>query len=108
MEHILSKHIRQHLEDDDILVDFQHGFRANRSCETQLIITAEEISRHLDDRQQVNLLILDFCKAFDTVPHQRLLQKLDHYGVRGNIHGWLKSWLTSREQEVVVDGYQST
>jgi hypothetical protein len=57
---------------------------------------------------KVNLLILNFSKAFDTLPHQRLLQKLDHYGVRGNIHGWLKSWLTSREQRVVVDGNHST
>jgi hypothetical protein len=87
MEHILFKHIMQYLEDNDILVDFQHGFRVNRSCETQLIITANEISRHLDDRQQVDLLILDSSKAVDTVPHQRLLQKLDRYGVRGTMDG---------------------
>jgi hypothetical protein len=106
MEHILFKHIMQH-PDNNIFVDFQHGFRANWSCETQLIITAEEISRHLDDRQQVDLLIVNFSKVFDTVPHQRLLLKLDHYGVKGNIHGWLKSWLTLREQRVVVDGDHS-
>ena len=108
MEHILFKHIMEHLEANNILADFQHGFREKRSCETQLIITVEEISRYLDNRQQVDLLILDFSKAFDTVPHHRLLQKLDHYGVRGNIHGWLKSWLTSRDQRVVVDGDHST
>ena len=62
----------------------------------QLIITVEEISRYLDNKQQVDMLILDFSKAFDTVPHTRLLRKLDHCGVRGNIHGWLESWLTTR------------
>ncbi|KAL3852436.1 hypothetical protein ACJMK2_016075 [Sinanodonta woodiana] len=96
-----------HLEENNILSNFQHGFRQNRSCETQLIITVEEISRYLDNRQQVDLLILDFSKAFDTVPHHRLL-KLDHYEVRGNLHGWLKSWLTSREQKVLVEGDEST
>ena len=53
------------------------------------------------------MLILDFSKAFDTVPHTRLLRKLDHCGVRGNIHGWLESWLTTREQQVLVDGEKS-
>jgi hypothetical protein len=46
-------------------------------------------------------------QAFDTVPHTRLLRKLDHCGVRGNIHGWLESWLTTREQKVLVDGEKS-
>jgi hypothetical protein len=83
--------INEHLETHNILADFQHGFREKRSCETQLIITVEEISRYLDNKQQVDMLILDFSKAFDTVPHTRLLRKLDHCGVRGNIHGWQES-----------------
>ena len=107
MEHIIFKHIMEHLETHNILADFQHGFREKRSCETQLIITVEEISRYLDNKQQVDMLILDFSKAFDTVPHTRLLRKLDHCGVRGNIHGWLESWLTTREQKVLVDGEKS-
>jgi hypothetical protein len=53
------------------------------------------------------MLILDFSKAFDTVPHTRLLRKLDQDGVRCNIHGWLESWLTTREQNVLVDGEKS-
>ena len=78
IEHIIFKHIMEHLETHNILADFQHGFREKRSCETQLIITVEEISRYLDNKQQVDMLILDFSKAFDTVPHTRLLRKLDH------------------------------
>ena len=68
------------------------AFVKKRSCEKQLIITVEEISGYLDNKQPVDMLILDFSKAFDTVPHTRLIRKLDHCGVRGNIHGWLEYW----------------
>jgi hypothetical protein len=65
-----------HLDRKKVLRNFQHGFRRNHSCETQLLNTAEELSRRLDMRQTINLLILDFSKAFDTVPHRRLLHKI--------------------------------
>ena len=68
MEHILYHHITAHLDQQNILKDYQHGFRKGRSCETQLIITIEEIAKSLDNRSQVDLLMLDFSKAFDTVP----------------------------------------
>ena len=54
------------------------------------------------------MLILDFTKAFDTVPHQRLLMKLKHYGIDSNLHRWISSWLTERTQQVVVDGDYSS
>lgn len=97
----------EHLENFQILVDYQHGFQKGRSCEKQLVITIEDIARHLNNKEQVDLLILDFSKAFDTVPHQRLCSKLEHYGIRGGIHRWIKTWLTERKQCVVVDGEQS-
>ena len=107
MEHILFHHIIKHLDQFDILKDYQHGFRKGRSCETQLLITIEEIAKSLDNRSQVDLLVLDFSKAFDTVPHARLLKKLEHYGVDGNVHGWISSWLTNRSQRVTLDGTSS-
>ena len=58
-------------------------------------------------RQQTDLLFLDFSKAFDTVPHRRLLSKLKFYGVRGQLHHWISSWLTGRHQRVIVDGESS-
>ena len=61
----------------------------------------------MDCRHQVDVIFLDFQKAFDTVPHQRLLKKLNHYGIRGNIYNWLDIWLTQRKQRVVVSGYGS-
>ena len=71
-----------HLDSHNILVEFQHGVRANHSCETQLLSTVEDLSRRLDRRKATDLLILDFSKAFATVPHHRLLHKLQHCGYR--------------------------
>ncbi len=82
---------------------YQHGFRRGHSCETQLISTAEDTGRDLDKQHQIDILILDFAKAFDTVPHQRLLHKLNHYGVRGQALTWIDIWFTKRTQTVVVD-----
>ncbi len=90
-----------------IMKYYQHGFRRGHSCETQLIAAAEDIGRNLDKQHQIDILILDFAKAFDTVPHQRLLHKLDHYGVRGQTLTWIDNWLTKRTQTVVVDGTTS-
>jgi retron-type reverse transcriptase len=54
------------------------------------------------------MLILDFSKAFDTVPHKRLLKKLESYGINGNILSWLEAWLTQREQQVTIEGDKSS
>ena len=60
MEHIMFKHIMQHLEKYSILVDYQQGFRQKRSRESQLATTIEDITKHLDNKEQVDMLILDF------------------------------------------------
>ena len=103
-EHILVSQILNHLERHDILTDCQHGFRAKRSCETQLLTLVHELSLALDRKEQIDLAILDFSKAFDRVPHQRLLRKIHHYGVRGQTHAWIRDFLSDRKQRVVVDG----
>ena len=107
MEHILASNIRQHLDDNNILSKTQHGFRKKHSCKTQLLTTVEDLASSLDAREQVDCLILDFSKAFDSVPHQRLLHKIEWYGIGGNTHRWIENWLTSRVQNVVVDGERS-
>ena len=93
-----------HVDLHKILKNFQHGFRAQHSCETQLITTIEDLAKGLNDKQQLDLLILDFSKAFDVVGHQRLLRKLSHYGINGTTLTWLESWLTGWTQRVVVEG----
>ena len=85
-----------HLEGNDILYELQHGFRKNKSCETQMISLLYDLAHNVDQRMQTDLISLDFAKAFDTVPHNRLLYKLDWYGIRGNIHTWITSFLTNR------------
>ena len=104
MEHILCHGIMNHLESNHILNDYQYGFRSSHSCQTQLISIIEEIQLALDCHHQVNLLMLDFSKAFDTVPHQHLLKKLKFYGIDGKLYYWLSTCLTKRSQRVVVDG----
>ena len=107
MEHILFRHIMDHLEKYNILSSFQHGFHSNHSCELQLLISVEDLARNLDRGLQTDVLILDFQKAFDTIPHQRLIRKLDFYGIRGTILTWITKWLSARTQQVVVDGEAS-
>ena len=107
MERVLFHHIMLHLGKYNILSNAQHGFRKNRSCETQLITIIEDFARNLDQGCQTDVILLDFSKAFDTVPHQRLLSKLENCGLRGEINEWIREWLCDRQQTVVVDGEKS-
>ena len=59
------------------------------------------------DHRQTNVIIMDFAKAFDKVPHKRLLYKLHYYGVRGSTHNWIAPWISERSQKVVLDGQAS-
>ena len=107
-EHIVCKHILGHLEDHEILTDLQHGFRSGRSCETQLITTFHDIASAYNKKgSQIDIAVLDFSKAFDTVPHDGLLSKLKHYGIDDKIWLWISNFLKQRKQRVVVDGIQS-
>ena len=91
----------------NILNPLQHGFRSNHSCQTQLVNFIDEIQRSMNAPQQSDLLFIDFSKAFDTVPHRRLLNKLKFYGIRGSLLQWISSWLTERHQRVMVNGKSS-
>ena len=99
----------KHLELHNILTDSQHGFRAKRSTETQLIQTIHDISKSLDKKETVDMAImLDFTKAFDKVPHKRLIHKLNYYGISGSIATWIETFLIGRTQQVVVNGATSS
>jgi len=69
MEHIMHSQIMQHLDEHGILSDAQHWFRKHRSCETQLLLTLQDLSAALDNSEQIDAILLDFSKAFDKVPY---------------------------------------
>ena len=104
MEHILCHHIRNHTDKHNILSKFQHGFRAGHSCASQLLITVIDLMKSFNSKKQVDVVVLDFSKAFDMVPHRRLLWKLEHYGIVGHVLAWVSEFLQGRTQQVVVDG----
>ena len=107
MEHIMVSQINKHLQLNDILVSNQHGFRAQRSCETQLVEFVHDLHTNLGSKTQVDAVVMDFSKAFDKVAHNRLLFKLDRCGIQGRHLKWIESFLGSRTQVVVVDGMSS-
>ena len=108
MEHILHSQVMKHLDLHNILSDNQHGFRKKQSCESQLILTIIDLASGLEDGEQIDAILLDFSKAFDKVPHQRLLLKLQHYGIRGQLLSWIESFLSDRSQKVLVEGITSS
>ena len=107
LEHIICRQLMHHFEQNKILTTLNHGFRAGFSCETQLLTTIHDLLKSFDQGKQVDVAILDFSKAFDTVPHRKLLYKLSNYGVNGTTHAWLTNFLTNRSMRVVVEGESS-
>ena len=97
-----------HFDRHKILTDNQHSFRAKRSCESQLITTIQKIASTMSSKRQADVILLDFAKAFDKVLHQRLLHKIDHYGVRISTLCWIESFLHHRKQSVPLEGTKSS
>ena len=104
LEAIIKNHMLHHLESNSLLSDHQYGFRPGRSCELQLLRIVNEWTLCLDERKPIDILYLDFQKAFDKVPHKRLISKLQAYGIDGNLLSWIKSFLSNRRQRVCVRG----
>jgi hypothetical protein len=108
MEHILHSNIMSHFEKHVIHTEAQHRFRSRRSCESQLIYTIHELTKGLSEGKQIDIILLDFSKAFDKVPYERLIHKLHYYAVRNNTLSWIRSFLQNRKQLVMVEGERST
>ena len=83
LERIIKRKVTYYLEAENLLDNNQHGFRTGRSCQTNLLLTLESWTRSIDDRVPVDAIYFDFSKAFDAVPHGRLLHKIRMYGIDG-------------------------
>ena len=108
MESIIRDQLVSFLEGNDLIKNSQHGFRNKRSCLTNLLDFYNEVYDVYDETKAVDVIYLDFQKAFDKVPHQRLLIKLKAHGVDGKLLKWLEDWLSERKQRVVINGKSST
>ena len=96
-----------HLEENMLMNPSQHGFMPGKSCATNLLEFFEVVTRTVDDGKNMDIIFLDFAKAFDKVPKERLLAKLAAHGIGGQVLHWVWSWLTARSQRVVLNGEAS-
>ena len=108
MESIVRDELMVHLKRNGSLTNSQFGFLPGRSCELQLVEYVDLISQIIDQGDSADVIYLDFRKAFDTVPHGRLLKKLEGYGIGGMLLRWIQHWLTNRSQRVKVGDSTST
>ena len=104
MESLVRDSITEHLQDYELLGDAQHGFVPRRSCASQLLSCMEDWTKAIEEGHPVDVAYLDFAKAFDSVPHKRLLRKLHSYGLGGNILHWIENFLLGRRQRVRLNG----
>ena len=107
LESVLKDAIVSHLKRHRLLNKTQHGFVSGRSCLTNLLTFLEDVTKSVDEGLSVDVIYLDFAKAFDKVPHQRLLAKLKAHGIDGEMCGWIAEWLRGRTQVVTINGASS-
>lgn len=106
-ERVVNKTLMRYLEDTQKMNPNQHGFRKGRSCLSQLVQHHYHIVSLLEANCDVDVIYLDFAKAFDKVDHALLLEKLRRIGICGKVHRWLETFLTNRTQTVRVTGSES-
>lgn len=107
METLIKNCVLDFLLCNKLLRASQHGFLPKKSCLSNLLEFLETITKVMDEGDPVDVLYLDFSKAFDKVPHKRLVQKLGSMNIKGNILNWIKNWLEGRRQKVVINGKSS-
>ena len=107
LESIIADDMMSHLEHNKLILDSQHGFRSGRSCLTNLVDFFHDMFSIYDKSRAVDILYLDFRKAFDKVPHKRLMAKVRSLGVIDKVGDWIEDWLSDRKQRVVINGTSS-
>ena len=106
-EKVVRKKLVSYMDENNLFNDNQHGFRGARSCLSQLLTHFDHITRLLEKGKTVDVIYLDFAKAFDKVDIGITLQKLKALGIRSSLSQWLHSFLTERSQCVLANGVKS-
>ncbi len=103
LDSIIRDAMMAHLLENDLLRQSQHGFMPRKSCCTNLLEFFDAATRAVDSGVPFDVVLLDFVKAFDKVPKERLLEKIRAHGVRGQVLNWIREWLTGRS---ATGGYE--
>ena len=104
MEACIRDKIVKHLEENDLINPSQHGFMRRKSCTTNLLEFLEKVTSEVDQGNALDIVYLDFSKAFDKVPHRRLLEKVRAHSIGGQVLRWIQRWLSGRTQRTVLNG----
>ena len=107
-ESILRDAILEHLIKNQLLRDSQHGFLRGRSCLSNLLAFLDKVTDYVDKGINVDVIFSDLAKAFDKVPHVRLMNKVRAHGIDGSVSNWIENWLRGRKQRVCIRGEGST
>ena len=107
MERIIKRHIINFLDQNHIISDQQLGVVPGRSTTLQLLRALEDWTAELDSGNEVDIIYIDFQKAFDSVPHKRPLRIIEFYGIRGKTLNWITAFLSGRKQRVIVNENRS-
>jgi Reverse transcriptase (RNA-dependent DNA polymerase) len=107
MESVIKDSIMDHLLEANLIKHSQHGFMPGRSCATNLLTFQDKVTKCIDTGTPVDIFYLDFAKAFDKVPHGRLIVKLEAKGIGGEVKKWIEEWLSERTQCVAIGGKKS-
>jgi hypothetical protein len=108
MESVINDTLSKYLVQNKLLSPLQYGFQRGKSCELQLLECKNKWTKSIDDKHTVDVIYIDFSKAFDKVIHQYLLEKLALYGIHGDLLKWIQSFLYNRQQQVKVNDVLST